>query len=121
MPIPATSKFPIFLQLGIEGSSLVWINGGNTNAIGQPSREPIKDTTLSRLSIVNTATIAKMQTMKEDITFRCCKHVHVPHVFCTVVDMDLHAISSEGKFCNGKVNMTYLGMNDVQQIETVGQ
>ena len=106
IPNPATTKLPILRPGGIVGSNLAWINGGKTKAIGHPSKLPINETTLSRLSIVDRATSANTHTKNEEMTFRCCKHVAPKHDFCIIEEIDRHAISSDGKFWSGKVKMT---------------
>jgi hypothetical protein len=76
-------------------------------ARGQPIKLPIKLTTLSRLSIVNTAINAKRHTRKDAMKFRFCrKNVDFPQEASIAFASDRQAISSDGKFCKGNVKMT---------------
>jgi hypothetical protein len=107
MPNPAITRLEFLLLFERFGSRLLWISGGKTKARGHPNKLPIKLTTLSRLSIVAIATKANKQTKKDAMMFRCCKHdVAFPHVASIVVAMDRVAISKDGKFCRGNVNIT---------------
>ena len=69
------------------------------NAIGHPSKLPMSETTLSRLSMVQTATIARKKISTEEMTFRLCNHsVELPHERLIPCFIDRQAISNDGKF-----------------------
>lgn len=109
IPNPATIRLPRFRDGVKSGSNFKWIKGGKTKAIGHPSKLPISDTTLSRLSMVEIATTAKTQTRNDEITFRFWKNeVDDPHDLFMPPLIDRVAISKEGKFCKGNVAMTPL-------------
>jgi len=88
----------------LEDIRLECINGGNTNAIGHPSKLPIKLTTFSSESIVHTATSASIATNRLLITFRFVQNdrsdVDEPvSGLSNAQDFTVrHVISSEGKF-----------------------
>mmetsp|Transcript_40118 Transcript_40118/g.45663 ORF Transcript_40118/g.45663 Transcript_40118/m.45663 type:complete len:141 (+) Transcript_40118:120-542(+) len=88
--------------------NLVWMMGGTTKAMGQPNNAPIRDTTLSRESMVVAATIANDRTRTEEITYRFVKKPFFlkPRFSTRVNDMDFVAISNAGKFCKGNVIIT---------------
>ena len=106
-PKNETTLLAILLDFERDGSMLLWIIGGRTNASGHPMRLPMSETSLSRLSIVITAMTPNMQTRMDAITFRWLpKELPPPQALSRQDAVDRQAISRDGKFCSGKVNMT---------------
>mmetsp|Transcript_24986 Transcript_24986/g.58631 ORF Transcript_24986/g.58631 Transcript_24986/m.58631 type:complete len:118 (+) Transcript_24986:209-562(+) len=87
------------------------------NARGQPSKPPIKLTTLSRLSIAATPTRASINTHKDAMTLLFRRNTkRLPQLPSKDVAIARVAISRDGKFCNGNVKMTaklYASWTDV--------
>ena len=75
--------------------------------MGQPKRLPIKLTTLSSESIVQTATTAKRVTNTLLMTFLFVQNGLLADEDVKAQDLIVRqAISSEGKFCKGNVKIT---------------